>query len=159
MFTLSDIPTFIWAFAIILPLVMLIHESGHYVMARFFGGKMKFTLGRGKVIFKLGDFEIRRVYFLDSWCQIDELEVSNRWSHALVYLGGSIFNLITIFILNALITYGVLEPHIFFYQFVYFSLYFIFFALLPVEYGEGHPSDGKAVYDVIRHGTKRDPLD
>ncbi|WP_096187847.1 M50 family metallopeptidase [Evansella halocellulosilytica] len=159
MFTWSDIPTFIWAFAFILPLVMVIHETGHYLMARLFGGKIKFILGRGKVIFKIGDFEIRRVYFLDSWCQIDELQFSNRWSHALVYFGGSLFNLLTILILNSLISNGFLEPHIFFYQFVYFSLYFMFFALLPVEYGEGHPSDGKAIFDVLRYGTKKAPLE
>ncbi|TMW70632.1 hypothetical protein [Alteribacter natronophilus] len=159
MFGWSDIPSAIWAFFIILPLVALIHELGHYAFTRLFGGKIAFTLGRGKLLFKMGGFELRRVYFLDSFCQIKELKVSNRLSHALVYLGGPLFNLLTIIIVNSLIHAGFLPPHMVFYQFAYFSLYFMFFALLPVEYGEGHPSDGKALYDVLRYGTGRDPLD
>ncbi|WP_026690970.1 site-2 protease family protein [Alteribacter aurantiacus] len=159
MFGWSDIPTAILAFFVILPMVMLIHELGHYLLTRLFGGKIAFTLGRGKVIFKLGGIEVRRVYFLDSWCQIKELKVSNRWSHALVYMGGPLFNIFTIIIINSSIHMGWVEPHILFYQFVYFSLYFTFFALLPVEYGKGHPSDGKAIYDVLKYGTGKDPLE
>ncbi|WP_096439579.1 M50 family metallopeptidase [Alteribacter populi] len=156
MFGWSDIPTFIWALFVILPIVSLIHELGHFLFTRLFGGKLDFSLGRGKIIFKLGEFEIRRVYFLDSWCQIKELKVNNRWSHAIVYLGGPLFNIGSVVIINSSIHAGVLPAHILFYQFVYFSLYFAFFSLLPVEYGEGQPSDGKAIYDVLRHGTSKD---
>ncbi|RNA67041.1 site-2 protease family protein [Alteribacter keqinensis] len=158
MFGWSDVPTAIWAFFVILPLVSLIHELGHYLFTRLFGGKIKFCLGRGKILFKLGGIEVRRVYFLDSWCQIDKLSVSNKWSHTIVYLGGPLFNIATVIVINSSIHMGLLEPHILFYQFVYFSLYFTFFSLLPVDYGDGNPSDGKAIYDVIKHGTARDPL-
>ncbi|WP_236939262.1 hypothetical protein [Evansella clarkii] len=159
MFGLSDIPTFIWAIFISLPVVSLIHEAGHYLTARIFGGKLKFTIGQGKVIFQSGDFEIRRVFFLDSWCQVEELNVSNKFSHALVYAGGVLFNLLSIFIVNSLLHLGIFQEHIFFYQFVYFSLYYMVYALIPVEVGKGNPTDGKAIYDVLKHGINKDPLD
>ena len=159
MFGLSDIPTFIWAFFITVPVVSLIHEAGHYLFARLMGGKLKFTIGQGKLLFCRGDFEIRSIFFLDSWCQIEKLNVQNKASHALVYFGGSLFNITTILIVNGLLHLGILQEHIFFYQFVYFSLYYMVYALLPVEYGKGNPSDGKAIYDVFKHGIKEDPLD
>ncbi|PYZ96870.1 hypothetical protein CR205_14430 [Alteribacter lacisalsi] len=159
MFGWSDIPSAIWAFFIVLPLVSFIHELGHYAVTRLFGGKISLTIGRGKLLFKLGGFELRRVYFVDSFCQIKELKVSNRLTHALVYLGGPLFNLLTIVIVNSLIHAGVIEPHMVFYQFAYFSLYFIFFALIPIEFGKGYPSDGKALYDVLKYGTDKDPLE
>lgn len=48
----------------------------------------------------------------------------------------------------------VLEPNLFFYQFVYFSTYYVFFALLPVQYGDNKLSDGLAVYKVLRYGER-----
>ncbi|UTR13945.1 hypothetical protein MM221_15205 [Salipaludibacillus sp. LMS25] len=159
MFGWDDIPTLIISLLIILPIVAFVHESGHFLITYLFGGKMKFVLGRGKLLYKNGDFEIRRVYFLDSWTQLEELNVNNRWTHAIVYLSGSLFNIITVLIVNGLIHIDVLPPHLFFYQFVYFSLYYVCFALLPVEFGEGNPSDGKAFYDVLKYGPEKGPLD
>ncbi|MGJ9384946.1 site-2 protease family protein [Salipaludibacillus sp. CF4.18] len=159
MFGWEDIPTFIVAFFVVLPLVAFIHESGHFILTYLFGGKMRFTIGRGRIFFKRGDFEIRRIYFLDAWTQLEKLEVDNRWSHAIIYAGGSAFNLITVILINSLIHAGVLQPDLFFYQFVYFSVYYIFFAIIPVNFGEGHATDGKEIYDVLRYGTEKGPLE
>lgn len=131
-----------------------IHELGHFLTTYLFGGKMKFVLGRGKLLFKNGDFEIRRVYFLDSWTQLEKLDVDNRWSHATIYLSGALFNLASVIIMNSLIHADILPPHLFFYQYGYFSIYFMFFSLLPVQFGEGLPSDGKAIYDVFKYGIR-----
>jgi Uncharacterized protein conserved in bacteria (DUF2188) len=46
---------------------------------------------------------------------------------------------------------GVLEPGMFTYQFTYFSMYYIFFALLPMPYPDGSYSDGKVILDLIRN--------
>ncbi|MFP3422670.1 hypothetical protein R0K19_25205, partial [Bacillus sp. SIMBA_161] len=59
-----------------------------------------------------------------------------------------------IFLINLLIIKDFLEPNLFFYQFVYFSTYYVFFALLPVQYGDNKLSDGLAVYKVIRYGER-----
>ncbi|MCI3987191.1 hypothetical protein MMJ63_20645, partial [Bacillus vallismortis] len=72
----------------------------------------------------------------------------------LVYAGGSLFILRSIFAVNLLIIHSVLKPNVFFYQFVYFSTYYVFFALLPVRYSEKMSSDGLAIYKVLRYGER-----
>ncbi|OES45554.1 site-2 protease family protein [Domibacillus iocasae] len=152
MFNLSDMGTFMWAFFITLPLTLLIHTGGHAFFAYLFGSKTSLIIGRGGKLFQLKNIEIRKLYFIDSACQYDQLRSERRWKHALIYAGGPLFNILSILIVNGLIQASILPAHMFFYQFVYFSVYLVFFALLPVEYGEEKPSDGKAIYDVLKFG-------
>lgn len=159
MFTLSDIPIFLMSLFIILPLITIIHQAGHVFFVWLFGGKLRFSIGAGKRLFGIGPFEIRRIYFWHSFFQYEELKTDTTFSHIIIFLGGSLFNIISIFIINGLISTGVLPTHIFFYNFVYFSIYFIFFALFPARYSEDHPSDTMAIYDLLKYGKKVDPLD
>jgi hypothetical protein len=159
MFTLSDMWTFFLAFFLTLPLVTLIHEAGHVLAARAFGAKINFTLGAGKTLFKIGPLEVKRLYFMDGWCQYESLKYDKLWVHIFIYISGSLSNLAVILVINFLIYQGTLPVHIFFYQFVYFSVYFIFFSLFPFKTGEGQPSDGLAIYEVIKYGKKADPID
>ncbi|KKB33408.1 zinc metalloprotease [Bacillus thermotolerans] len=152
MFTLSDMTTFAWAFLITLPLTLVIHAGGHAFFAWLFGGKAKLTLGKGKVVFSLRGFELRGFYFIDAACYYGTLRKDKRWKHALIYAGGPLFNILSIFLVNGLIHLDILPTHMFFYQFVYFSIYFLFFSLLPIDYGKDNPSDGKAIYEVLRFG-------
>lgn len=144
--------TFVWAFFITLPLTLFIHASGHAFFAFLFGGKTTLTIGRGGRLIKLKGIEIRKLYFIDAACYCEKIRRDRRWKHALIYAGGSIFNLLSILIINGLIYSEVLQAHLFFYQFVYFSVYLMFFAIIPIDYGENNPSDGKAIYDVLRYG-------
>ncbi|AZV49773.1 hypothetical protein BJH90_10120 [Bacillus halotolerans] len=154
MFGFDDMVKFLWSFLIVLPLVSIIHVAGHSFMAFVFGGKGSLDIGMGKKLFKIGPIQVRTIYFMDSFCRYGELKIDNRFSHALVYAGGCLFNLITIFAVNLLIIHSVLEPNVFFYQFVYFSTYYVFFALLPVRYSENKSSDGLALYKVLRYGER-----
>lgn len=113
---------------------------------------------RQKVL-KIGVVEIRRIYFLDAFCHYEEMRRNNRFSHILVYLGGSLCNLLSVLILNTMIANDFLPEHQFFYQFAYFSVYYVFFALLPVQYADHHPSDGQAIVNIIRHGEPCDIID
>src|SRR5690606_15011011 len=45
---------------------------------------------------------------------------------------------------------GILKESLFTYQFTYFSLYYIFFALIPIPFPDGSFSDGKIILDLIR---------
>lgn len=108
---------------------------------------------------KVGVVEIRRIYFLDAFCHYEEMRKNNRFSHILVYLGGSLCNLLSVLILNTMIANDFLPEHQFFYQFAYFSVYYVFFALLPVQYADHHPSDGQAIVNIIRHGEPCDIID
>ena len=152
MFSWDDMVTFCWAFFIVLPLTSFVHAAGHTFFIVLFGGKPVLTMGRGKKLFSLGTFHFHSLYFIDASCQYSEIKNKTRWKYALIYAGGVIFNALSILIVNSLIHLGIWPKHIFFYQFAYFSVYFIFFALLPIDFGKDNPSDGKALYTVLKKG-------
>jgi len=150
MFGFNDFPLFFLSFFLVLPLVTIIHQLGHMFFAKLFGGRVNMHIGTGKVLAKMGPLHIRRLYFYDGWCEYIALsKKDSRWQLILIYLGGSIFNIGGILLLNGLILVREIEPTIFTYQFVYFSFYFVFFSLFPVWHGE-HPNDGMAVWNIIR---------
>ncbi len=159
MFTLSDIPMFLINFFLILPIVTLVHEAGHVLTARLFGGKIKFCIGTGETLFHLGALEVKKKYFMEGWCQYEKLTYNKTWAHVAIYAAGSLFNLGVILILNLLMNLDVLPVTLFFYQYSYFSVYFIFFSLMPYRNDAGKPSDGLAIFDVIRYGKAEDPID
>ncbi|PWA07048.1 hypothetical protein DCC39_16935 [Pueribacillus theae] len=159
MFTLHDMGTFAWAFFITLPLTIIIHIAGHAFFAFLFGAKPKVEIGSGRKLIKVKHVQIRHLYFINASCKYDSIRNEKRWKHALIYAGGSIFNLSSIFVVNGLIHFGIFQKHLFFYQFVYFSIYFIFFSLLPIQYANNWASDGKAIYEVLRHGKIYNELD
>ncbi|KUP04503.1 membrane protein [Bacillus coahuilensis m2-6] len=159
MFTLQDMGGFFLSVFILLPIVSVIHQLGHVIFAWLFGGNAKFIVGRGKRLVKIGEIEVNRVYFLDAFCEYKNLKWDNRWTHSIVYLGGVTFNVVPVFILNTFIHKGIVPPSAIFEQFGYFSIYFAFFALIPIYYGKGHPSDGRALYEIWKHGKKLDVID
>lgn len=149
-FGFNDFPLFFLSFFIVLPLVTILHQLGHMFFATLFGGKVNMHLGTGKVLFKIGPLHIRRLYFYEGY--FEYVAIANResrWQLILIYLGGSMFNILSILLLNGLILFREIDPNIFTYQFVYFSFYFVFFSLFPVWHGE-YPSDGMAVWNIIR---------
>ncbi|WP_232718747.1 hypothetical protein [Bacillus sp. FJAT-45037] len=159
LFTLSDIPILLVSLFILLPLVTIIHQTGHVFFVWLFGGKVTFVIGAGKKLLSFGPIELRRIYFWHSFFQFEKLKYDTTLSHLLVFIGGSLFNFISILIVNGLILIDILAPHIFYYNFVYFSIYYIFFSLFPARYSDDHPSDTMAIYDLLKHGKKCDPLD
>jgi membrane-associated protease RseP (regulator of RpoE activity) len=150
MFGFNDLWKFFISFFLVLPTVTILHELGHFFFAKLFGGKVIVHIGTGNVLFKIGSLRIRKLYFYDGWCEY--ITVSNRTGKiekALVYLGGSLFNIASILILNGLIMKGMLEPNILLYQFTYFSFYYVFFSLFPINHLNGCPSDGMAALNVL----------
>jgi len=154
MFQLQDMWTFFWSFLIVFPTVSFIHQIGHSFFAVLFGGRASFSLGRGKKLFCIGPISVHRIYFLDSFCEYTPLKWNNRFTHILVHLGGVIFNIGSILLINLLIVTDVIGPDAFFYQYAYFSVYFAAFSLLPVSFGDDRFSDGYAVYRILRYGDR-----
>ncbi len=97
LFGFNDMIKFFVSFLIILPMVSVIHVSGHSFMAMLFGGKASLDIGMGKRLLKVGPIQVRRIYFIDSFCKFGELRIDNRLTSALVYSGGCLFNLASIF--------------------------------------------------------------
>ncbi|TFE02087.1 hypothetical protein [Jeotgalibacillus salarius] len=152
MFQLKDIWTFLWSFMLVFPTTSLVHQLGHSFFAKIFGGSAEFSLGRGRRLFKFGKVSVHAIYFLDSFCKYTKLKYSNRFTNTLVHLGGVIFNIGSILLINLLIIQDIIGPDIFFYQYAYFSLYFAAFSLLPVNFGGGKYSDGYAAFRILKYG-------
>jgi hypothetical protein len=152
MFGWSDMPKLLFSFLIVIPLVSVIHQLGHSLMAIILGGRVDFTVGQGRTIFRWKKIKIKSIYFLHSFCIYEKLKYDNRFTHACVYAGGTIANLASILLVYGLIIWGVLSKNLFSYQFVYFSIYYIVFSLLPFEYSETSLSDGRAIYDALKYG-------
>jgi len=152
MFGINDIPKFFLAFFLVLPIISFLHEAGHVFFAWLMGGKnIKIVIGTGDVLFRKGMLEVRRYYFWYGLCTFDNLKRNKRFSNILIFSGGALFNALSTLAVIYLIENNLLEPGMFTYQFTYFSMYYIFFALLPMSYPGGTYSDGKLILDLIRN--------
>ncbi|WP_439882143.1 site-2 protease family protein [Pontibacter sp. MBLB2868] len=152
MFGVNDIPKFFLAFFLVLPIISLVHEGGHVFFAWLMGGKnIRVSIGSGKILFRVGMLEVRKYYFWYGLCTFDNLKRNKRFANILIFCGGALFNAIAALVVIYLIENKTLEPGILTYQFTYFSLYYIFFALLPMPYPDGNDSDGKVILELIRN--------
>ncbi|HSJ67066.1 MAG TPA: site-2 protease family protein [Anditalea sp.] len=151
MFGISDLPKFILAFFLVMPLISILHEGGHVLCAWIMGGQnIKVSIGTGKPIFQKGMLEVRKYYFWYGMCTFENLKRNKRWGNILIFSGGSLFNLLGVIVVIILVEQEWIETNIFTYQFTYFSIYYIFFALLPMPYPDGNYSDGKIILDLLR---------
>ena len=116
------------------------------------GGKnIKVTIGSGAVLFRVGMLEVRKYYFWYGLCTFDNLKRNHLLANILIFSGGALFNAMAAVAVVYLIENNMLEPGMLTYQFTYFSLYYIFFALLPMPYPDGNYSDGKVILDLARN--------
>lgn len=98
----------------ILPIVTLIHLSGHIFFVTLFGGsEKKITIGSGKRLFSFWNIEVRRYYFWNGACEYKSLRHDTRVTNTKIFLGGSLFNLAGIFLVNTLISQGILDNSVF----------------------------------------------
>jgi hypothetical protein len=155
MFGVNDIPKFFLAFFLVLPVISFVHEAGHVFFAWLMGGRnIKVTIGTGAVLFRIGMLEVRKYYFWYGLCTFDNLRRNQRFANILIFSGGALFNALAALLVIHLIEIEVLKPGIITYQFTYFTLYYIFFALLPMPYPDGNNSDGKVLLDLIRNRAR-----
>ena len=160
MFGLDDFLVFFRAFFIVFPIVTLIHVFGHYLFARLNGCQgSKIIIGCGKKLFSIRNIEIRMFYFWDGSCVFSDIKVKSKFRHILIYFGGSLFNMLAIFIVHMSIKLEIIEASSITYQFIYFSIYTIFFALMPMDYPNGSPSDGKALFQIYKNKKVDEPSD
>ena len=152
MFGISDIPKFILAFFLVLPVISLLHEIGHVFFAWLMGAKnIRNVIGHGKTVAKVGMFEVRHYYFWYGSCTFENIKQKNKSAYITIFLGGIIFNIIGAITVILLIENNAIPAGIITYQFTYFSMYYVFFALLPMTYPGGYFSDGKIILDLLRN--------
>ncbi|MCM3717604.1 hypothetical protein [Fictibacillus phosphorivorans] len=158
MFGFEDLWKFFFSFFLVLPIVTFIHEAGHLFFGKVTGGHVRIHIGSGNRLFTIGPCHIRKLYFWDGWCEYENLSNHTRRHLVAVYLGGPLFTILSMLVVNGLIHLEIIKAGVFTYQFVYFSFYFVFFSLIPITHN-GHPTDGKAAWDVIKQGTiEKNPL-
>lgn len=151
MFSLQDIPKFILAFFFVLPVISILHEGGHVFFAKLMGAKnIRVIIGSGKPLFHIGILEVRKYYFWYGVCSFEKIERKEKFANVLIFLGGVLFNFIGTVLIMIAIEKKIIESSMITYQFTYFSLYYIFFALLPMPYPDGNYSDGKIILDLLK---------
>lgn len=85
-----------------LQIIILVHEFGHYIFARFFNYPITdINIGFGKIIYSLGSrsfiFNVR-LFPLGGFISIAHLGENDRWFNAtMTYLGGACFNILLAF--------------------------------------------------------------
>src|SRR5690606_13524717 len=75
----------------------------------------------------------------------------NKFANILIFFGGALFNFLGTLGVILLVENEFLEAGMLTYQFTYFSLYYIFFALFPMPYPDGTYSDGKMILDLLKN--------
>lgn len=152
MFGISDIPKFLLAFFLVLPLISILHEAGHVFFAWLMGAKnIRVVVGSGKPVLKKGIVEIRQYYFWYGFCTFENIKRKEKVANILIFSGGALFNLLSTIAVILLVENKILESGMITYQFTYFSMYYVFFALLPMLYPGGNYSDGKMILELLKN--------
>ncbi|WP_029036934.1 site-2 protease family protein [Salinimicrobium xinjiangense] len=155
MFGISDIPKFILAFFLVLPVISILHEAGHVFFAWVMGAKkIRVVVGSGKPILDFGIVEIRQFYFWYGFCNFENIKRKEKLANILIFSGGAFFNLLSIIAVILLVENEVLEEGMLTYQFTYFSMYYVFFAMLPMIYPDGNFSDGKIILELLKNNKE-----
>ena len=108
---------------VVLLLMVLIHEFGHYIFGRMLGFKInEFSVGFGKAIFskknKRGELISLRLFPLGGYCAFDGEDETNPnnpeaftnqapWKRIIVFLGGVTFNFVTAIVFSVILLCGV----------------------------------------------------
>ena len=158
MFGFSELGSLIISAFIILPLVMLLRESGYLITAWIFGVQNpRLTIGSGPRIFKWWIFDIRKHYHLYSWFSYDSLKRQSRTAYISLYAGPILFNLFFALTINTLLANGMLQDYKTFWErFVFYAFYYILFDAIPMITINGKPNNGWIIYEMIRYGKRTD---
>ncbi|MFC2947887.1 hypothetical protein [Virgibacillus sediminis] len=157
MFGIVDFISLVFSIFIILPVVSIIRELGFFIASKLLGAKdARITIGSGPNLFSFSIFEIRKFYFIYSWCSYDELRRDTKWSHVFLYASPMLANLLTAFTINGLLANDLLDAETFWNRFIFYALYFVVFDAIPLYYPDGQPSNGRVIYDLLRYGKRSD---
>ncbi|WP_301107632.1 hypothetical protein [Sporosarcina sp.] len=158
MFGLKDLFFLIISIFIILPVTTFIREAGYFIISSFFRAKNpRLTIGSGPRLFKLGFLDIRRYYHVHSWFSYDSIKSKGKFAYICIYAGPILTNLIIALTLNALLANGYLEDTQKFWNlFIFYSLYFALYDLIPMNTVNGKPNNGMIIYELIRYGKRID---
>lgn len=158
MFGLYDLGSLVISAFIILPVVVLIRESGYLIASELFGvNNPRLTIGSGPRIFKIGILDVRKYYHLYSWFSYDSLKRESKFAYICIYASPILMNLLLALTLNALLANGLLETfEIFWNRFVFYAFFYVLFDVEPMKTQNGMPNNGMIIYEMLRYGKRTD---
>lgn len=158
MFGLYDLGSLIISAFIILPLVVLLRESGYLIASEIFGvNNPRLTIGSGPRIFKIGIVDVRKYYHLYSWFSYDSLKRESKFAYICIYASPILMNLLLALTLNALLANGLLETFATFWErFVFYAFFYVLFDVVPMNTQNGMPNNGMIIYEMLRYGKRTD---
>lgn len=158
MFGLYDLGSLIISAFIILPVVVLLRESGYLIASELFGvTNPRLTIGSGPRIFKIGILDVRKYYHLYSWFSYDSLKRESKFAYICIYASPILVNLFLALILNALLANGLLETFATFWnRFVFYAFFYVLFDVVPMKTQNGMPNNGMIIYEMLRYGKRTD---
>ncbi|OZT76627.1 hypothetical protein [Salinicoccus roseus] len=158
MFGIPDLISLVISAFIILPVVVILRETGYVVAGFIFGAtNSRLTLGSGPRLFKIGILDVRRHYHLYSWFSYDELKNQSRFAYIMVYASPILVNAILGLTINALLANGYMEDQVTFWnRFIFYIFYFVLFDAVPMKTVNGMPNNGLLIYEMLRYGKRTD---
>lgn len=136
---------------ILVPLILLIHELGHAFFIKISNGKVnEIRPDIVKKSVKIGLVKFNLFYLRGATIKAGKLAGKEKASLISIYLGGVLFNIISILICKYIILgiYTNLSNTI--EVFIKTSIYMVIFNLFPYTYG-GYSTDGKLIYHTLKH--------
>lgn len=158
MFGLSDFISLVISAFIILPLTILIRESGYLIASGIVGVENpRLTIGSGPRVFKIGILDVRKYYQLYSWFSYDSLKRDNKFTYIFLYGSPVLMTLFLALALNALIANGILQSFMTFWdRFVFYAIFYLLFDVVPMKMQGGMPNNGMIIYEMLRYGKRTD---
>ncbi|RAZ69800.1 hypothetical protein [Planococcus maitriensis] len=158
MFGLSDFISLVISAFIILPLTILLRESGYLIASELVGVKNpRLTIGSGPRVFKIGIVDVRKYYQLYSWFSYDSLKRDSKIAYIFLYASPILMTLTLGLTLNALLANGILQSFVTFWErFVFYAFFYLLFDAVPMKTQGGMPNNGMIIYEMIRYGKRTD---
>ena len=158
MFGLYDLGALIISAFIILPVVILLRESGYLIASEIFRvNNPRLTIGSGPRIFKIGVFDVRKYYHLYSWFSYDSLKRESKLAYICIYASPILMNLVLALTINALLANGLLQTFATFWnRFVFYAFFYVLFDVVPMNTQNGMPNNGMIIYEMLRYGKRTD---
>lgn len=136
------------------PIIITIHELGHVLAIRCFKGNItKITIGKGNILFALGLFEFRLLYFAAGRVSYEIDSGVSNFARVVISASGAILNILTATIICLLLYFRAIIQIPIIIMFMGLSLVFALVNLVPINIGESS-TDGKKILYILKGSSK-----
>jgi hypothetical protein len=139
---------------ILLPLSNLLSVFCTSFMIKRLGGKAnKLRMGSGKLLFRLGEIEIRAIYFNSYHYEWVELLKPSKWKQIMIHSTGILAKVLLIFLLT--FVYQVYAGELLL-TIIMLSIYLVLLEIIPYKTKDVY-SEGQQIVDILKTGVSKMP--